>query len=85
MNRSNGPPPGSDVAALWTAEDVARYLNVSRSWVYHRAASGELPSLHVGPLVRFEPEAIRAFAHRDSAKGARILPFPPPGSRGRKE
>jgi len=31
----------------WDAQDVARYLKVSRSWVYHRAESGELPSLKI--------------------------------------
>ncbi len=45
---------------LWDASDVARYLKVSRSWVYHRAEAGLLPYLRVGALLRFEPEAIRA-------------------------
>jgi hypothetical protein len=30
---------------LWDAKDVAQYLKVSRSWVYHRAESGLLPCL----------------------------------------
>jgi excisionase family DNA binding protein len=47
---------------LWTVADVARYLKASRSWVYHRAESGELPCLRVGGLLRFDPEAIRAYA-----------------------
>jgi hypothetical protein len=50
------------VDQLWNANDVARYLKVSRSWVYHRADLGLLPSLHVGGLVRFDPHVVRAFA-----------------------
>ena len=48
---------------LWDARDVARYLKVSRSWVYQKAEAGLLPYLKVGGLVRFEPERIREFAH----------------------
>jgi len=36
--------------ALWTANDVAAFLRVSRSWVYHRSESGDLPCLRVGGL-----------------------------------
>jgi excisionase family DNA binding protein len=47
---------------LWDANDVARYLRVSRSWVYHRAEAGQLPLRRIGGLLRFDPAAIRAFA-----------------------
>jgi len=49
---------------LWDANDVARYLKVSRSWVYHRAEAGQLPHLRVGGLLRFDAEGVRAFARR---------------------
>jgi excisionase family DNA binding protein len=49
---------------LWDANDVAGYLKVSRSWVYHRAEAGELPHLRVGGLLRFDPEVVRAFAKK---------------------
>jgi excisionase family DNA binding protein len=52
----------AEFAALWDANDVARYLRVSRSWVYHRSESGALPCLRIGGLVRFDPAAIIAFA-----------------------
>ena len=32
---------------LWDANDVARYLKASRSWVYQKAESGVLPSMRV--------------------------------------
>ena len=44
---------------LWTVAEVAAYLKVSRSWVYHRLESGLLPHIRVGALVRFDPAAIR--------------------------
>jgi excisionase family DNA binding protein len=47
---------------LWKVEDVMSYLNVSRSWVYHKAADATLPSRRVGGLLRFLPSEIRQFA-----------------------
>jgi excisionase family DNA binding protein len=47
---------------LWTARDVADYLQASRSWVYQKAESGTLPHLRIGGLLRFDPEVVRAFA-----------------------
>jgi excisionase family DNA binding protein len=55
-------PQPVDEAPLWNAKDVAEYLKASRSWVYHRAESGELPALRIGGLLRFHPDAIRAYA-----------------------
>ena len=52
----------TDFDALWDVSDVARYLKVSRSWVYQRAEAGLLPYLRVGGLLRFSPPSIRAFA-----------------------
>lgn len=67
---------------LWDVKDVARFLKVSRSWVYARADAGELPSVRVGGLLRFEPEAVRAFVHgQRSGAAARVLTLPPRGTR----
>jgi hypothetical protein len=38
---------------LWDANDVARYLKVSRSWVYHRAEAGQLRRAVIGERRRF--------------------------------
>jgi excisionase family DNA binding protein len=58
------------VGSLWTVAEVAAYLRVSRSWLYHRSAAGLLPCLRVGALLRFDPDAIRAYAqgqgHQDT-------------------
>jgi Helix-turn-helix domain len=48
--------------ALWDANDVARYLKVSRSWVYHRAETGLLACTRIGGLLRFDPLNVRALA-----------------------
>jgi excisionase family DNA binding protein len=49
--------------AMWTAEEVAAYLNVSASWVRHRVAADRLPHHRVGGwIVRFDPAEIRAWA-----------------------
>lgn len=59
---------------LWDANDVASFLKASRSWVYHRAERNELPCLRIGGLLRFEPDAIRAFARGQSAPSSRVVP-----------
>jgi excisionase family DNA binding protein len=64
-----------DEGTLWDAQDVARYLKVSRSWVYHRAEGGELPCLRIGGLLRFDPKAIHAFARGESTLVARVIPL----------
>jgi excisionase family DNA binding protein len=58
------PVPSRSDHQLWDANDVASYLKVSRSWVYHRAEGGQLPHLRVGGLLRFDPTAVRAFARK---------------------
>ncbi len=58
---------------LWTVADVATYLRVSRSWVYHRSAAGMLPFLRVGALLRFEPDAIRAYAQGKAPGSSDVL------------
>jgi predicted DNA-binding transcriptional regulator AlpA len=68
---------------LWTAVDVARFLQVSRSWVYARCEAGLLPCLRVGGLVRFVPQQIREFASAGAAPAAPAAVFPPrPKGRG---
>jgi len=68
--------PAEPADELWDANDVARYLKASRSWVYQRAEAGLLPCLRMGGLLRFESETVRAFA-RGEIKPPRVLTFPP--------
>lgn len=68
MNGSFMTPRGvqsasnSTLEALWTAEDVACFLNVSVSMVYKLRRQGALPFIRVGTLYRFHPPTIRALA-----------------------
>jgi excisionase family DNA binding protein len=58
---------------LWTARDVARFLQASVSWVYHASASGNLPYVKVGGLLRFHPEEIRALVGPGEVPPAGLL------------
>ena len=59
MTEQTSPPTITD--ALWTVDDVAKFLNTSTSWVYQARRRGVLPSLKIGSAVRFHPDAIRAW------------------------
>jgi len=62
--------------ALWTPQQVAEYLKVSRSWVYQKAETGLIPVIRLpgSSLLRFEPEAIRAFA-LGKWEPVKVIPF----------
>ena len=68
------PTPDRSPESLWRAKEVAAYLRASISWVYMHAEDGTLPSVRIGGLRRFHPEAIRAYA-RGEWKPAPVVPF----------
>jgi excisionase family DNA binding protein len=70
------PPRQVHDERLWDANDVAKYLKASRSWVYHRAEAGQLPCVRVGGLLRFDPAAIRASARGELPSGKRVVAVP---------
>ncbi len=59
---------------LLTVADVAALLKVSKSWVYeHTRARGtprseRLPHIKIGKYVRFDPQVVRAFLDRQTAR-----------------
>jgi excisionase family DNA binding protein len=63
-----------ELDTLWTPAEVATYLRVSRSWVYQKAEAGLLPSLRFGGCLRFEPDAIRAYA-RGKVPPSNVIPL----------
>ena len=67
-----------ELEGLWTPQQVANYLKVSRSWVYQKAEAGLIPVIRMtgSSLLRFKPDAIRAFA-RGEWEPVKILPFRP--------
>jgi excisionase family DNA binding protein len=71
--------PSTEDWELWTWREVARALKVSRSWVYAKAERGELPSLRVGGLLRFDPSEIRRFV-TSSPTGGRVFALEAPES-----
>jgi excisionase family DNA binding protein len=67
---------GAPEETLWTAIQVAHYLNVSRSWVYRETAAGRLPCVRILSLVRYDPAEIKAFRERGKRTPGRVLvPF----------
>jgi excisionase family DNA binding protein len=76
MSSTGTSPPLSELEAerqgLWTTKEVAAFLRVSRSWVYHQAEAGLIPCLRVGSLLRYEPAAVRRFA-RGEWKPANVI------------
>ena len=57
---------------LWTVVDVARFLAVSRSWVYQQGESGLLPHLRIAGL-RFNPEEIQRWAATQNGRAGRVV------------
>jgi hypothetical protein len=78
-SKQDGPGKLSELEAdrqgLWNAKDVAGYLRVSRSWVYHQSEAGLLPCLRVGSLLRFDPKVIRRFA-RGEIQPTNVIALP---------
>lgn len=66
------PVVGGD--KLWKVADVANFVGASESWVRHAAAGGKLPCMRLGGLLRFQPDAIRAYARGQAPSPARVLP-----------
>ena len=68
-------PLDEDNDRLWTVHDVARYAQVSRSWVYQRAAEGTIPCVKVAGLLRFDPMTIKAFLRSGGVAERKVIPL----------
>lgn len=79
---NSSPTAGRPVDGLWTPQQVAEYLNVSRSWVYQKAEARLIPVIRMpgSSLLRFEPDAIRAYA-RGEWEPPKVIPFRPSSPR----
>ena len=68
---STASPPFRRPDSLWTSQDVADYLQVSLRWVEKQRALGALPCVPLPGrrLVRYDPEAVRAWAPRRATAG----------------
>jgi predicted DNA-binding transcriptional regulator AlpA len=65
-------PQVADDSRLWDANDVARYIGASRSWVYHQAEAGRLPCIRILGFLRFDPHVVRAFVQAVSSAPATL-------------
>ncbi|MCC6806892.1 MAG: helix-turn-helix domain-containing protein [Deltaproteobacteria bacterium] len=66
-------PTGQILEPLWDANQAAKFMGVSRSWIHQRVEAGLLPRIRVGGLVRFEPEATRKFLRHDRVGASTAL------------
>jgi excisionase family DNA binding protein len=60
--------------SLWDVDDAASFLKVSKSWIYQASASGTLPCIRIGALIRFEPGALRSWLRGETAGTVVRLP-----------
>lgn len=63
------------IERLWTPADVMAFLGVKRTFVYEHTRSGDIPSMNVGGLLRYDPAKVRAWAASQARGDAKVLPF----------
>ncbi len=71
MEKSRTPLPVNDCEPLWTVADVMAFLKVSKSWVYHRVDTGQLPAIRIIGHIRFRAADIRRLV-ADAAKQQQV-------------
>lgn len=59
---------GSVGGCLMTAEEVAKWLQVTPGWVLKMARSGEVPSMKLGRYWRFEEETVARWLDERQAR-----------------
>lgn len=69
------PATAAEAPELWTVHQVAEFLQCSESDVYRKAEAGQIPRLKLGGKVRFDPDAVRAYARGEAAPAARVVPM----------
>ena len=58
---------------LWLVDQVARFLGVSKYWVYRQAESGLLPYRKIGGNLRFIPDELRRWVETQPGRGPEVL------------
>ncbi|HTP30243.1 MAG TPA: helix-turn-helix domain-containing protein [Anaeromyxobacteraceae bacterium] len=59
-------PPDNE---LWDIGAAARFLKMSRSWVYHHVEDGTLPCVRLhGWALRFVPRELRAWVEKNGSR-----------------
>ena len=57
-----------DTSPLLTARQVAKMLGFSVDWVWRKSSAGELPSVRIGPNVRFREDHILEYLEKHTQK-----------------
>ena len=67
-----------NIEELWTVDEVAAYLKMSRSSIYTRIGrhSDALPVMRVGSMLRFDPKAVKAWVTAQVVRPATLKSFP---------
>lgn len=55
---------------LWTVDETAKFLNMSKNWVYRRTEAGEIPHGKLGRVIRYSPARIREYAAQLEAQAS---------------
>ena len=66
---AGGPGDGQDaVNGLWTIDELASFMRLSRKAAYALVASSEVPRVRIGVRLRFLPQAVQEWvsAHAKS-------------------
>lgn len=65
------------IERLWRVRDVCAFLGMGKTFVYQRAAAGDLPSLKLGSSLRFDPDEVRAWKERQGRVSAPVVSLAP--------
>ena len=69
---ATAPDPDTELA---TVEEAARYLRVSKSWLYAKVAVGEVPHINVLGRLRFHWPTLRAWVLGPGRTEGMVIPF----------
>ena len=70
MNRTNiSPATTPQKNHLLKAEEVAEYLNVSKSFAYFLIQTGQIPAVRMGRSVRIRPEDLEDYIQANISPG----------------
>lgn len=58
---------------LWTVAEAARFMGLSKSWVYHRSEAGLLPHIKIAGRLRFEPDTLKQFIRKNRLSATTVL------------
>jgi excisionase family DNA binding protein len=67
LSGMNQTATAEDARPMLTPAEIAELANVSRRTVYREIERGSLPALHVGRLLRIDPDEFRHYLARERA------------------